>query len=273
MPIHRPAPEHFKLTEIGKDRVSLAYGGEYRHPSERSVYEYNQTWSGGRLHLTNRAGKAEDGKLGERKDSRAMVDLHAEASLKPDKRYRLTWACWPVGALRATEVSCDFDLTQRPAGEKLSRVALELSAAKTTVKEGQDPGWSVHLVNRGKHAVTLVQPGDGSMCGWRTPCIEWLVAGEGKRGKDGRCGNINRLKAEEVFILKPGERIKLRGGIGQPSIHWAGTYKVSLRYSNIPDLKWQGVPLGKHDRAAMAQVQSSTRLIVESNVVEIKVVK
>jgi hypothetical protein len=46
---------------------------------------------------------------------------------------------------------------------------------------------------------------------------------------------------------------------------------VSLRYSNIPDRKWKGIPLGEHDKDTMEKVRHSHRVVVESNVVVIKV--
>jgi hypothetical protein len=85
-----------------------------------------------------------------------------------------------------------------------------------------------------------------------------------------RCGNINRLKAAEVFDLPPGQKARLSEWVGAPSLP-AGTHKVAVRYFHIPALKWRGLPLGRHDEKAMAQVRSSRRLILESNVVEVTV--
>src|SRR5260370_24574724 len=174
------------------------------------------------------------------------------------------------------------------------------------MKRGQDVRWEVTIVNRGKQEVTLVQPGDGSDCGWRTPIIEWVINGgvEGAtrqltvektkvRANDGapapkptpqpaclgerfgriaRCGNINSLKADEVFVLKPGQQVRLnawmRDGGSQRA---AGTYKVAVRYFHIPDLQWKGVPLGEHDPRAMDRIRRSAPVTLESNVVEIVV--
>jgi hypothetical protein len=180
---------------------------------------------------------------------------------------------------------------------------LRLRATNSKVKLGQPVRWEVVLVNRGKQAVTLVQPGDGSKCGWRTPIIEWVVDGKvpgaiemlvekvkkgekdapaakpellpacltGRAMRIARCGNINRLKASDVFDLAPGKEIKLSEWIGTPSFG-DGTHKVAVRYFNIPMLKWRGLPLGKHDEKAMERIKSSSpRVTLESNTVEITV--
>src|SRR5438067_2030418 len=116
---------------------------------------------------------------------------------------------------------------------------LELRLQTTTphMKRGQDVRWEVSIINHGQQAVTLVQPGDGSDCGWRTPVIEWVINGKVEGAgrlieevskadspvrkpvlkpaclspdfaRSDRCGNINALKPDEVFVLKPGERVK-----------------------------------------------------------------
>jgi hypothetical protein len=40
------------------------------------------------------------------------LDLYGRARLESGVRYRLTWACWPVGAPKASETWCDFELTK-----------------------------------------------------------------------------------------------------------------------------------------------------------------
>ena len=54
------------------------------------------------------------------------------------------------------------------------------------MKRSRDAGWEVTLVNRGKADVTLIQPGDGSECGWRSPIVEWVI--DGKVPGRARCG-------------------------------------------------------------------------------------
>jgi len=79
-----------------------------------------------------------------------------------------------------------------------SGVVLLLAPDTQTVTGDQRPQVTATLVNRGKREVTLVEPGDGSDCGWRTPLVEWSRR---RRDNGGRCGNINALKEEEVFTL------------------------------------------------------------------------
>lgn len=205
----------------------------------------------------------------------------------------------------ATE-SLSAPAPQNPEPKKKVTLELRLKAVAAKVKSPQDARWEAVLVNRGKAAVTLVQPGDGSDCGWRSPIVEWVVGGkvpgaldviEGavdrKKGdkdepaakKPGltpaclkpnarrgmRCGNINALKAKEVFVLKPGEQVKLNEWIGRPSLVARGKVKVALRYFHIPDLKWKGLPLGQHDAKALAALKAAPAVTLESNEVEIEV--
>ena len=105
--IHRPAPEHFKLTRLdnGKEEhVSLSFRGDGERGA-REVFRYNTLWRGGRLIVT--APKPDAKHL---MGKARLIDLYAAADLKPGVRYQLTWACWPVGAQRAVEVTCEFEL-------------------------------------------------------------------------------------------------------------------------------------------------------------------
>ena len=149
-------------------------------------------------------------------------------------------------------------------------IAVELKVLTPVVKKGQYPRFSVEVVNRSRHAITLVKPGDGSECGWRTPLVSWQVEGV-KPEKLVRCGNVNPLRPDEVFTLKPGQRATLGGWGGTPTLPGPGTYTVRVRYENRPDLKWRGIPLGKHDEGAMARVRASTRVAAVSNPVRIQV--
>jgi hypothetical protein len=171
------------------------------------------------------------------------------------------------------------------------RLELHLKADTTNVKGGDKAIWEAWIVNRGKKTVTLVQPGDGSDCGWRTPIIEWgldelevrktgttterkterkpLCLTEGAP-RTMRCGNINRLREEEVFDLAPGKEVKLSVWIGRPHLQ-PGKHKIVMRYFNLPDHKWKGLPLGEHDKKAMQRVKNSLKVFLQSNPVEIVV--
>jgi hypothetical protein len=121
-PIHRAGPEHFRLTQVadGKsvaltvacDRETLDAEAEgsgtprtvkVRVKRERTVFRYNSLFKGVRLSLESGRCDAKDmmGREG-------YLNLFARADLRPGVRYRLTWACWTVGATEASEVSCEF---------------------------------------------------------------------------------------------------------------------------------------------------------------------
>ena len=118
VPIHRPGPEHFKITRV-TDGQGISPCVDYdreqvekRRPNqERSVMPtkgvlvYNSLFKGTRLFLYNGIFDAKDpvGQAG-------ILDLYGCPELEPGVRYRLTWACWPVGASKTVEVSCEFEL-------------------------------------------------------------------------------------------------------------------------------------------------------------------
>jgi hypothetical protein len=120
--IHRPGPEHFKLTRLSDGKViRLALDYDKKKVEEKknqrnqkvmkelrdgaTLHEYNQLFKGTRVYLFQ-------GTLGGKQYASHLdaPDLYACATLKAGERYRLTWATWPVGATRAVEVSCDFQL-------------------------------------------------------------------------------------------------------------------------------------------------------------------
>jgi hypothetical protein len=155
-------------------------------------------------------------------------------------------------------------------------VSLEVKAPAAAVRQGQPVPLTVTLINKGKNQVTLVEPGDGSAEGWRTPVVQWKVfrvdAPPAKLAEDtARCGNVNALRPEEVFTLKPGESRKLAGWIGTPQLPGPGKYRVMFIYHNRPEMQWDGIPLGRHDPDAMARVRRSTPVLLQSNVVEVTV--
>ena len=164
------------------------------------------------------------------------------------------------------------------ASEEPPKINIELTTTTPVVKMDQIPQFSVSLVNNDKRSVTLVQPGDGSRMGWRTPVISWSVINADGSLMDpaswGRCGNINALNKDEVFTIAPGEKIKLNSGWIRPSFPLQlGRYEVAFNYSNVPKLEWNGIPLGRHDRFAMRRIRNSTPFEGTSNTVKIVVVE
>src|SRR5262245_43765851 len=110
-------------------------------------------------------------------------------------------------------------LRWREQPDSATRVAVELRPAHQVIKIGEAPDLSVTVVNHGGQEVILVEPGDGSDWGWRTPVIEWSSS-TWFRGP--RCGNVNALKPEDVFTLKPGESRRLGGWVGVPQLRGHG---------------------------------------------------
>jgi hypothetical protein len=117
-PIHRPGPEHFKLTRVTDTQaVSLLVDYdrekvERQSPEERprvaptrEVFVYNSLFRGVRLFLYDGTFNTKD-----RKAKAGILDLYGCPTLESGVVYRLTWACWPVGAREAVEVSCEFKL-------------------------------------------------------------------------------------------------------------------------------------------------------------------
>jgi hypothetical protein len=155
-------------------------------------------------------------------------------------------------------------------------VALELRPLRQVIRVGEKPKLEVTLINRGSRPVTLVDAGDDSLAGWRTPVIQWSTY---PSLLSPVCANTNPLKAKDVFNLAPGERRRLSAWVLSPVIPrpeggvWLGQapghYRVSVRYRNEPNLRWLGVPLGSHDPDAMRRVRQSTRVCATSNFIEV----
>lgn len=159
------------------------------------------------------------------------------------------------------------------------RLALELPAV---IKKGEYPQAKVRVTNAGTSPVTLVKPGDGSESAWRTPFIGWSILPAGSSAAHppkhsarvgARCGNVNPLTPSEVFELKAGAHAELGDWVGLPPLLKPGKYRVVFYYANVPNSKWSGLPLGKHDEAAMTRVRSSTPVALMSNEVEVEFVE
>jgi hypothetical protein len=152
------------------------------------------------------------------------------------------------------------------AGPPRPALRIDLRVDNAVVKDGADAGFTAFLVNDGAEPVTVVLPGDGSDCGWRSPVVRWHP--EQQHGA--RCGNINRLRDNEVVTLAAGERVRL-GWLGRPHLVGPGTHQVQLELEHIPDLEWGGVPLGEHSPTAMARLRQTPAFKAVSNVVEVTV--
>src|SRR4051794_34616710 len=66
----------------------------------------------------------------------------------------------------------DAEAALAQAGVPTKGLALELKPARQLAFDGE-PRLTLTLVNRGPYTLTLVEPGDGSTEGWRTPVLVW----------------------------------------------------------------------------------------------------
>jgi hypothetical protein len=131
----------------------------------------------------------------------------------------------------------------------------------------------VTLRNASDVALTLVEPGDGSERGWRTPIVGWqvvLVGGAYEPPELGYCGNINPLTRDEVFTLEPGAKRVLGAWVPSVLASSAGIYRLRLTYKNDPTLDLSGI--SKHDRRAMKAVRASTPCVATSDEIQVEVI-
>jgi len=160
---------------------------------------------------------------------------------------------------------------------------LRFSAEKTQLRIGEDPIVDVSITNNDSGSVTLVEPGDGSENGWRTPIVSWSVIEVSSKAEhpsepipsnELRCVYMNLLKADELFTLAPSETKDLYKRTGIQLFKKSGVYKVVLLYANHPLLEWRE-PFGEgsHDKATMKRVKESTACSLKSNEVIFTVTK
>jgi len=146
-----------------------------------------------------------------------------------------------------------------PASPRCQGVRLELKTKK-------DPwGALVYVatvINGGPHPVTLVEPGDGSLAGWRTPIIAWRVTtADGRlvpREQHSRCGNMNDITEAEIFTLKPGARHVLAEWLRDPEA--TSGQIVRLAYDNDPrrETRAGGFFSSSTPEPVMAKIRKST---------------
>ncbi len=109
-PIHRPGPEHFRLQMLSEptETLELTFGSvkdSYTEHGNNTAYRYNALWRGIQFYIAPSRG----GALGLLQKSDYMV-IGTAVDLRSGQTYRVTWACWPKGAVSAVEAQCDFQL-------------------------------------------------------------------------------------------------------------------------------------------------------------------
>jgi hypothetical protein len=147
-------------------------------------------------------------------------------------------------------------------------VVLELPRNFSSVHHGS--GIRLRLTNEGSRPMTIVAPGDGSVLGLRTPVLEWTVTTE-----DGQtnfpqepgiiCDTINAVQWGELVELEPGESVTFDDWLGFPRFPGAGTYLVSLRYTNDPRGAFEAM-----DESSLEIVRASTPCSAVSDPVRIE---
>jgi hypothetical protein len=180
------------------------------------------------------------------------------------KKYTIVLAL--IGAGIAVYVYRGWNTAWPERPDAATGVAVEVHPRRQLVRLGDRPALVVDVVNNGNKEVTLVQPGDGSQTGHRTPHVRWSNDGQIMR----TCGNMAALKASEIFSLRPGERKRL-DWVAPPSFDRPGKYLISFHYRNDRSIGFRGELMGSHEPGAIERLQSSTPVSAYSNAVEILV--
>ncbi|MBX3187768.1 MAG: hypothetical protein KF819_12165 [Labilithrix sp.] len=185
----------------------------------------------------------------------------------------------PVAAVSASPVAVAPTPDGEPGPEtrEAPAIASRCEGVRLELKAETDRGQQRFvgtLVNTASRSFTLVEPGDGSEVGWRTPTITWkvttLAGSPVPRVERGRCGNINSIRDKEIFDLAPRGRHVFDEWFGAPDVA-PGKYVVRAVYENNPQANLDGVPLGSHSATALARVRKSTPCRVESNAITVDV--
>ncbi|MCC6727413.1 MAG: hypothetical protein IT258_23115 [Saprospiraceae bacterium] len=175
-------------------------------------------------------------------------------------------------------------------------VRLEIRTKETILKKGTPPNIEVYLMNKGDKLVNLVQPGDGSESGWRTPMVKWstrivelksvpqeryadsqthLVSFPLWFGAGARCGNVEGLKRDQIISILPRQEVNLKvfWNWRAPELRgMEGKYGVKFFYENKPDIVWKGA--GYNDPDALEIVRTKTAAVqLESNELIFEVVE
>lgn len=156
-------------------------------------------------------------------------------------------------------------------------LAVEFHAERTSLRVGEETRVWLTLRNNGGHAVRLVEPGDGSESGWRTPVVAWSVIKDDPAARHPpepftevrprECGNVRGLSSGEVFRLEPGGTKELgEWAAWLPTFREPGVYRVAFLYANRPSMDWQeGGGVGFHHPLEMWRVRRSTEAAAVSN--------
>jgi hypothetical protein len=197
-----------------------------------------------------------------------LLDCHAARASHRIGAISISLLCfWDAGCLAAHAETCSVEIFLAAADHKVLAQQGRLVDPKPL---------RVMIRNVGREAITLVQPGDGSESGLRTPTVSWSVRsarGSAVSQQFGRRydNQINPLQPNEVFTLGPNMEHSLSNYIPPIVVDGPGKYVISLHYVNIPHLTWTGSSMGAHDTATMALVTKSSPCDAVSGPMEIEV--
>lgn len=192
----------------------------------------------------------------------------------PSKRARIAALLLCFGALAPAVVPAEPPALPAPppCGVRLSIVVKPSPMS--------EDGWvevTGTLKNEDSKPVVLVEPGDGSESGWRTPVLSWRArriepgrVTEVPLEPGARCGLMNGPDPEkEVFKLAPGASRRLSGwALVVPRLEPMGLYEVELTYTNDPRIGFRGtIP----DDPAMSPYAKSMACTAVSNALRIEV--
>ena len=153
------------------------------------------------------------------------------------------------------------------------RLSIEPNASRISADDWLEV--TATLDNAGSAEVVLVEPGDGSEVGWRTPVVRWS-ARRVERGQariaalepEARCGLMNGPNpAVEVFVLAPGRSRRLQMPLVAPRFA-PGLYEVALTYDNNPRMAFHGTA---PDDPALRPYRGSTPCRITSNTLRVEV--
>jgi len=165
-----------------------------------------------------------------------------------------------------------------PVAPPSCSVRLSIAAKRLRISADDWLETTATLENVGSTEVVLVEPGDGSEDGWRTPVIRWsarrIEPGQATAATtlepEGRCGLMNGPNpAVEVFVLAPGRSRRLRMPLVAPRLGPPGVYEVTLTYDNEPRMAFHGT---SPNDPAVRRYRESTACLVTSNTLRVKVI-
>ena len=177
--------------------------------------------------------------------------------------------------LAATSGLLSYELLGHAA--RSTNVAVQFSAQDTSLRAGEETQIRLVIKNEGDRAVRLVEPGDGSESGWRTPVVAWSVIKDSDAAQHPNepstevkvrdCGNVNSLKWGEVFRLAPGKSKEILDTNWLPPFSEPGVYRVVFLYANRPSMRWEkgGGTFGFNNPLEMWRVRHSTEATAVSN--------